>query len=380
MKNALSILVLLLITTNLQSMEKRKEPEQGQQVCEAPKKARVQELSALEQIPTDVKSIILNFLITAEGATNVEKLKNAAKNIRNFMILNKTMKRQYLDNVAVNGYIIQELAQRYTNGSIIKAATALHTAAGGRWLRERIMQMPQERRYAVTLLHYAAYTGNIALVSYLLKFVPDIVNEELYFSTALSIAVQYGHTAFVERLLATPGIDVNRQDTEGDTALIKAADNGHLAIVERLLAVPDIKVNLQSRKGLTALIAAARDGYAAIVERLLAVPGINIQLRDRYGVTALIRAVYSGDLDVINLLLARPDIDVNFQSPNGYTALRAAAYTGHADIVERLLSVEGIDVNARNTEGRTALSTAIESQRPYKEKIIKLLKDHGAVE
>lgn len=373
------IFCLLLIGASSCAMEKRKEPEQGQQVCEVAKKARVQELSAFEQIPTDVKSIILNLLVTAEGSTNVEKLKNAAKNIRNFMIINKTMKRQYLDNVAVNGFIIQELAQRYTRGNMIEAATALHTAAGGRWLRERIMQMPAEHRKAVLLLQYAAYLGDITPISYLLTVVPDIVNEELNLrSPVLITTAQNGKIAFVERLLATPGIDVNRQSKEGDTALIAAAGFGHTAIVERLLAMPGIDVNLQARRGVTALIEAAFGGYAAIVERLLAVPGINIHLQDKYGASALMRAVYAGNIETINLLLARPDIDVNVQSPNGFTALRAAAHSGHANIVERLLAMPGIHVNARDRNGGTALSTAIESNSPNKDEIIALLRARGA--
>ena len=49
-------------------------------------------------------------------------------------------------------------------------------------------------------------------------------------STALCIASQGGHTAIVQLLLGTPGLEVNAADDDGDTALSLACGQGHTAI------------------------------------------------------------------------------------------------------------------------------------------------------
>jgi ankyrin repeat protein len=71
---------------------------------------------------------------------------------------------------------------------------------------------------------------------------------------------------------------------------------------------------------------------------------------------------------------------VNLQNAQGFTVLMYAAYNGHTAIVERLLAVPGINVNWRANNRSTALKVALGSKSPNKDAIIKLLKDHGAVE
>ena len=67
-------------------------------------------------------------------------------------------------------------------------------------------------------------------------------------------AAQNGHTVTVERLLQTPGINVNAQNRRGASALIGAAKNGHVTIADRLLQMPGINaINIRSLDGFTAL-------------------------------------------------------------------------------------------------------------------------------
>jgi hypothetical protein len=95
-------------------MEKRKEPECAR-ACEVSKKVRLQpalaEKSAFEKLPADVQGIFLNLLVTAPGQTDAQMLDIAAQNIRNFMTLNKSFLK-YLTDERINGYLIQQLAQR----------------------------------------------------------------------------------------------------------------------------------------------------------------------------------------------------------------------------------------------------------------------------
>ncbi len=114
MKNVYPILCLLFIGASSCAMEKRKEPECAR-ACEVSKKVRLQpalaEKSAFEKLPADVQGIFLNLLVTAPGQTDAQMLDIAAQNIRNFMTLNKSFLK-YLTDERINGYLIQQLAQR----------------------------------------------------------------------------------------------------------------------------------------------------------------------------------------------------------------------------------------------------------------------------
>jgi ankyrin repeat protein len=387
MKNVLIIVLLFTITPNVLSMEKRKGDDQEQGGAKRP---RMQEVPAprvtgFADLPADVRGIILNLLVNAPGRTNSARLQAAAETIRNFMTLNRSM-RGYLDNEAINGYLIQQLAQRYTGGNLVEAAVALRTAAGGRWLATQIQQMPagEQKNKMVTiaglLLYQAAGDGDLGSASFLLRFLPTIVNYAANGNSALIHATDNGHTAVVERLLAVPGINVNFQTAQTDTALMVASKKGHTAIVERLLAVPGINVNYQNQLGGTALSGASHNGHTAIVERLLAAHGINVNLQNAQGATALMFAAQDGHTAIVERLLAVPGINVNLQNAQGFTVLMYAAYNGHTAIVERLLAVPGINVNWRANNRSTALKVALGSKSPNKDAIIKLLKDHGAVE
>ncbi len=68
-----------------------------------------------------------------------------------------------------------------------------------------------------------------------------------------------------ERLLAVPGIDVNKAMNNGATPLYIVSQNGHLPIVERLLAVPGIDVNKAMNNGATPLFVASQNGHIPIL-------------------------------------------------------------------------------------------------------------------
>ena len=149
-------------------------------------------------------------------------------------------------------------------------------------------------------------------------------------------AVEEGHTAVVEALLAQPDIDVNATTPRGNTALIKAARNGHTAIVELLLAA-GANVNAKDEDGYTALIDAASHAYIDLV-RLLLAAGANVNANNDVGGTALIKAAsygFYGDAEVVRLLLDA-GADVNAMNNWGETALMLAEQRGHTGVVRAI--------------------------------------------
>ena len=77
---------------------------------------------------------------------------------------------------------------------------------------------------------------------------------------ALLRAASAGNDETVRTLLASPNVDVNGVDDQGNTALIQAARFGHDEVVTQLLiAQADLKT--KNNEGKTALMVAAEGGH-----------------------------------------------------------------------------------------------------------------------
>src|SRR5688500_12933693 len=84
---------------------------------------------------------------------------------------------------------------------------------------------------------------------------------------ALWRAARTGNAATVRSLLASPNVDVNGVDADGNTALIEAARFGHDDVVTALL-IAKADVNAKTRDGKTALMLAAEGGHDETVRIL----------------------------------------------------------------------------------------------------------------
>ena len=159
-----------------------------------------------------------------------------------------------------------------------------------------------------------------------------------------------------------PHAEVNRAvdgDESGRTKLGIAAAHGEIEAVRRLLAAPGIDVNKANKDRETPLSSASSYGYTEVVKLLLAAPGIDVNKAAKYDWTPLSWASYEGHTEVVKLLLAAPGIDVNQAGKNGKTPLYWASYKlGHTEVVKLLLAAPGIDVNQADKNGRTPLAVA----------------------
>jgi ankyrin repeat protein len=374
---------LLLLSLSIPSLAMKREtgePEGEEKQPKKLKKIKIEEEdSAFEALPREIKVHILSFLVTAPGSTKAIRLHTAAENIRNFMLVNKE-KYNLIQDQQVTGYLIRELAKRYTDNNVVAAALALRTAAAGAWLQAQNVDKKFETVIALKILN-AAQEDQLPELSFLLKYFPQLINMvDPSNRTALVLAAFRGNTAIVEFLLKVPGIDVNIASRKGGTPLMFAAYNGHEAIVQLLLKAPGININARGADVGTALYAALAQGHLTIAERLLSVPNINVNLSIKGGSTPLMLAVNENYPEIVKRLLTMPNINVNKAKQDGGTALFFAIINGNVEIVKLLLEREGIAINHRSPSGYTALKYAKEHNIPNKEAIIKLLKEHGAVE
>lgn len=84
---------------------------------------------------------------------------------------------------------------------------------------------------------------------------------------ALLRAARLGNADTVKSLLASPNVDVNGVDADGNTALIEAARFGHDDVVEALL-IARADVNAKNKQGKTALMLASEGGHDEVVRLL----------------------------------------------------------------------------------------------------------------
>jgi ankyrin repeat protein len=217
-------------------------------------------------------------------------------------------------------------------------------------------------KHGRTQLYVAARDGDIDKVNELLIFGADVntLNDEgrpfhNNLETPLFIASTNGHLQVVERLLATPGINVNIKANDG-TPLHSATRKGHVSIVQRLLTVPGI--DLGTRGWESPLSTAIYLNHIEIIELLLAV----IHNVDEYVANPLHWPAFRGDAKLTRRLLAAPGVNVNALGHDGPPLFIASAH-GHRSVVEVLLADPRIDVNITNRNGVTPLLVAVVHDR-----------------
>jgi len=104
----------------------------------------------------------------------------------------------------------------------------------------------------------------------------------IYNRTCLMWTILNNHEEVVDLLLAQPGIEVN-----GSFALHVACSKGNVAILSKLLAVPGILVNKRDSDGRTPIMQAICDGRTDAVRVMAAVDEVNldVDLRDNDGMS-----------------------------------------------------------------------------------------------
>lgn len=355
------IFLFFVIFSNLalamEAPPSRKRGGQEPEDREPSKIAHVQQ-TGFQHLPADIKKYILSFLVTAPGATPLEQLLNAGRNIRNYLSSNKYLFSLQEDD-DLQEEILTQLANRYAQGDLVAAAIALRTSYALDSLRAEdwinpLMPTPQADAY-VPLFLQAIRSGDEQTV----KFMVQLFGLFFFSSAnrggndvALVRAAETGNMSIFRMLLdfgtllPSFAVFVNQRDGAGQTPLLVAINHGHESIALRLLDCGEINPNIADVLLITPLFAVARQGLTHVVERLLHFP-ININQYDIGGYTPLMVAALNGHLDIVKLLLARPEIQVNMRSTDG-----------------------------RNN---TALMAAYASTSPNKAAIIKLLVEHGAV-
>ncbi|RYP53253.1 hypothetical protein DL768_001757 [Monosporascus sp. mg162] len=138
--------------------------------------------------------------------------------------------------------------------------------------------------------------------------------------TLLHLAAYLGNVAWAKMLLSKHARLISRKDNYGRTPLSWAVNRGHRDMVELLLD-HGARVNAKDRSKLTALHIAATGQHKDIVSVLLD-QGARLESKSEHGDTALIRAIQANSREVIQILLEYGARVNELPTPPGVASLR----------------------------------------------------------
>jgi ankyrin repeat protein len=241
------------------------------------------------------------------------------------------------------------------------------------------------------LLMCAVGRKNNNIFNLILKYNPNLDDQDEYGETALMHAVNNGQLSMIKKLIEI-GSNLNLQNSKGQTALMLAACKNQPEILSVLMA-SGANPNITNNKGDTPLMFVIEQ--SEMLKRMIS-NSTDLEITDIFGQTVLYLACHNGHyesvkilldagaqseprlekskhnklplaaassqghLDIVKLLI-KFGVNINLQEDNGNTALFNATKNKKIEIVKYLLSI-GADVNIKNSYQRTAIDVAIENQ------------------
>ena len=208
--------------------------------------------------------------------------------------------------------------------------------------------------FGQTPLHIAASTGNLDLVTYLIRNGASISPGDDHGKLPLHYAVMSGSTAVVRAMLAK-GADTQAQDDEGR---FPRDFSDPISLMHWILR-HGANLEAQDDFGNTALHHFAKEGDFSAVTALLD-QRADIEAIEEKGFTPLLRAAGAGQADVVALLIER-GANVNYNNGAGATPLSYAVYRGHVAVSEQLLDA-GANINELDEDTPSPLTMACQSK------------------
>lgn len=219
-------------------------------------------------------------------------------------------------------------------------------------------------------LHFAAFSNDVDMVQFLLKYTSNVNKVNEFGNTPLHIATMSNSFEVAEVLLAA-GSDINQVDNNGFTPLWHATFNGNIKLVKYLLSA-GAKVDKPTNKGTTPLLMAVSDKNTALAKVLLEA-GADIECTDEYGITPLLTAIYDKNTALAKVLL-EAGADIEHANEYGTTPLLSAVSDKNTALAKVLLEA-GADIDRVNEYDITPLTLAIDNNDV---EMARTLLEHGA--
>ncbi|GAL78543.1 ankyrin 1 [Algibacter lectus] len=264
-----------------------------------------------------------------------------------------------------------------------------------------------------TYLFWAAYSGNLELVNYLLKngaktdIIDDKGSSPLIFAAAAGqtntkiydALIAHGANVLTETskdganalLLLVPklsdfevvnyfeakGIDLKSKDNYGNGVFNYTAKSGNIDMLKKLVA-KGIEYNTINKNGGNAFIFASQGGRGHSngieVYNYLESLGVEANVTTKNGTNPLHNvAANTKDIKILDYFIKK-GVDVNKQDEDGNTPFIKAAQSNILDIVKYLEPLNK-EINVLNKKGQSALTLAVERNKP---EVVEYLLAHNA--
>lgn len=259
--------------------------------------------------------------------------------------------------------LIQQGADVNENNPILYAANKGHIKIV-EYLIEIEAKKDATNKFGFTLLHIAAYNGDIELLDYYLSKEQllsqiNIDKTDVANRTALHYAAHNGHQTIVERLLQE-GANIEAADTRDFTPLYHAVDNGHTHIISLLMQC-GANANKEATSGgcTSPLSLASRKDDIAIVKCLVEWGAdINITYASLFG-GPLHEAAFEGHITVLKYFIQHK-ADLCEGDHQGYTPLHYAVFNGQTAAVQLFMESKVDPDVGKRSEIQTALYFAVQ--------------------
>ena len=209
-----------------------------------------------------------------------------------------------------------------------------------------------------TLVHYAAFSGNVQLVRYLTSYYqmkPDIPNKE--YVTPFHLAIFTGKLTLIQYFAEECVVDLNSRDSHRQTPIHLAAGYGHLNIVKYLVKRGCTPLQT-SVDGNTPAHHAALRGHIAVIKYFKKQFNSILHHDNQLLQKPIHYACNMGEVDVVQYLVEECAVEINCKDKNGITPFFEAVFNGHLVVVEYLIK-RGCNPLEQTVFGNGAIHIAV---------------------
>uniref|UniRef100_A0A8B9SV83 Ankyrin repeat and death domain containing 1B n=1 Tax=Anas platyrhynchos TaxID=8839 RepID=A0A8B9SV83_ANAPL len=344
-----------------------------------------------EELPAMMKGLSHLFgaredVMHGEAAANHNSLLPDEREFQRAAKMNnlETMEKLFKKSVNINA--VDTLKRTALHFAVARS----HTSAVDFLLHHKA-RLDMADQHGLTVIHLAAWTGNLDVMRKLVKAGADQKAKNEEGMNALHFAAQNNSVKIVDYFLQDLHLtDLNKPDGKGRKPFLLASEKGHVDMINDLIALK-LFTSEKDQNGETPFYLSVEGGHEKCAELLLEA-GSDINVLTHNNSSALQIAIQNGHLSLVTFLIdnnvdlaPKPEQknsplhlavinnhlpvvkalldanhDINFLNHRQETPLHLAADLGNVELVEMLLKA-GCDLKTTDKNGKTALAMASRS-------------------
>ncbi|XP_046761749.1 ankyrin repeat and death domain-containing protein 1B isoform X6 [Gallus gallus] len=260
----------------------------------------------------------------------------------------ETMEKLFKKNLNINA--VDTLKRTALHFAVARS----HTSAVDFLLHHKA-RVDMADQHGLTVIHLAAWTGNLDIMRKLVKAGADQRAKNEEGMNALHFAAQNNSVKIIDYFLQDLHLtDLNKPDGKGRKPFLLAAERGHADMINNLIAL-NLFTTEKDKNGETPFYLSVEEGNEKCAELLLEA-GSNIDVLTHNNSNALQAAIQNGHQSLVTFLIDK-NIDLVPKPEQKNSPLHLAVVSNHLPIVKKLLEANH-DINFLNHRQETPLHLA----------------------